>query len=76
MSIMQQVNRKKLDFISVTNTAPGRLLAGKEQMVALEDEAMVWGIPRLRNLSGVERAEVEGLKLYEMDDESYLEVAP
>lgn len=73
--ILRRIERKKGYFLSLTNTLAGRLLIGKKELADLEDEALARGIPRLRGLSGVSRAEIVGLKLYEMDDESYLEVA-
>ena len=73
--ILQKIQRKKGDFLSLTNTLAGRLLIGKKELADLEDEAMAWGLTSLRGLSSVNRPEILGLKLYEMDDESYLEVA-
>ena len=76
MNIMQQVEMKKSEFLAQTNRKPGRLLAGELEIKALGHEALVWGIPRLTGYKGDERPRVSGLFLYEMDDKSYLEVAP
>ncbi len=75
MNIGIKIQSKMHDFFTATNIEAGRLLVGKAELREIKKAAESIGMFRIFP-ADIKRSEVMGLPIYEMDEETYLEVAP
>lgn len=71
--LIAEIMERRALFMAQNNARPGKLLLGREQWYALKEYAKLCDF-KLREADGLARPEFNQMKIYPVDDDSYIGV--